>query len=150
MSDNELNIKRRNLPHWKMHNATYFITFNTKNTIFSKDEQTIVLNHIIDGNKKYYVLYAAGVMPDHVHIILQPHNTTPLSRIMKGIKGVSSRIINQQRNCTGSIWQDESYDRIIRDEKEFLEKMKYLLDNPVKLGLTDEPLNYYGIFISNE
>ena len=74
-------------------------------------------------------------MPDHVHLLLKPNAEFPLSRIMKGIKGVSARQINQLRGSTGTVWQDESWDRIVRDAAEFDEKLQYMADNPVKLGL---------------
>ena len=35
----------------------------------------------------------------------------------------------QRRN---SVWQDEYFDRIVSDEAEFLEKVKYILNNPLK------------------
>jgi hypothetical protein len=31
-----------------------------------------------------------------------------------------------------SIWQEEYFDRIVRDEKEFLDKVQYILNNPLK------------------
>ena len=103
-----------------------FLSVQTKVVILTKDEQKLVLNQIIEGNKKYYTLFAVVVMPDYVHMVLQPQNTVTLSRIMKGIKGGSSRKINRQKKLKGSVWLDESYDRIIRDEHEFLEKINYL------------------------
>lgn len=150
MAEDGLRVSRRNLPHWILEGATYFITFRTKNVILTKDEQKVVLQHIIQSNKQFYLLYAAVVMPDHVHLILQPKNSVTLSKIMKGLKGVSSRKINKIRVTKGSIWLDESYDRILRNEQEFLEKMNYILNNPAKQGLTDNPLTYHGLFICND
>ena len=43
--------------------------------------------------------------------------------------------INRHRGSRGSIWQDERYDRIVRDEAEFLEKWQYIMNNPVKKEL---------------
>ena len=150
MAEDGLRKSMRNLPHWTREGATYFITFRTKNVILTKDEQKVVLQHIIQSNKQFYSLYAAVVMPDHVHLILQPKNSVTLSKIMKGLKGVSSRNINKIRVTKGSIWLDESYDRILRNEQEFLEKMNYILNNPAKQGLTDNPLTYHGLFICND
>jgi putative transposase len=110
----------------------------------SVEQQLITLNHIKDGNKKFYTLHAVIVMPDHVHMILEPLPGYSLSRIMKGIKGASARKINKARNSYGSIWQDESFDRIIRDEKEYNEKMIYMFENPLRAGLTEKPEDYHG------
>jgi REP element-mobilizing transposase RayT len=94
-------------------------------------------------------------MPDHVHIIMIPLSDFSVKRIMSGIKSVSAKKINKYRSekseklITGHVWQDESYDRIIRDEKELREKMDYILNNSVKKELTDDPLNYFGYFCDN-
>ncbi len=65
---------------------------------------------------------------------------------MKGIKGVSAHRLNQQRRLTGchsaSVWQPESFDRIIRNESELLRILNYILFNSVKLGLVDDPYCY--------
>ena len=33
----------------------------------------------------------------------------------------------------GKVWQNESYDRVIRNEDEFLEKLNYIASNPTRL-----------------
>lgn len=144
-----LEITRRHLPHWTVNNAAYFVTFRITRGYLSKGEQILVLNLIKDGDKKYYELSAVVVMPDHVHLILTPRGNYSLSRIMKGIKGISARELNKMRNRNGSIWQGESFDRILRNEKELFEKLNYMLNNPMKAGLTDDPLNYHGWFLNN-
>jgi putative transposase len=143
-----LKIKRRNLPHWVIEDAVYFITFNTFNTVFSNEEMLIVKEHIVNGSEKFYDLYAAVVMNNHVHVILKPINGYTLTRITKGIKGVSANQINKSRNSTGSIWQDESFDRIIRDADEFDEKLLYMYNNPIKAGLTEDTSTYHGWYLN--
>ena len=163
-----LKIKTRKLPHWTLQGATYFITFRTyqlpqtgMSVLLSVDEQKLVLSHIKEGDKKFYKLIAVVVMPDHVHLLLTPKDGYALSRAMKGIKGVSARQINSKRRgtdknvrtdknvcSTGSIWQDESFDRIIRNQKELDEKLNYMFINPVKRGLTEDPWNYYGWYFN--
>ena len=39
----------------------------------------------------------------------------------------------------GRFWQEESYDHIIRDEAELNRIRQYILYNPVKAGLVDNP-----------
>ena len=154
MSDlpsSKIKITRRHLPHWQMTGAFYFITFRTAfKSVLSENEQKIVHEHIVGGNIKFYHLICSVIMPDHVHLILKPNESYDLSRIMKGIKGVSSNKINKSRNRTGTIWQDESFDRIIRDENELNEKIQYMFNNPMKKGLTNNTLNYLGWFINKK
>src|SRR5262249_31005627 len=50
--------------------------------------------------------------------------------------------IQQRRGASGSLWQDESFDRIIRDQREFEEKWNYVWMNSVKAGLAQHPEDY--------
>jgi len=88
-------------------------------------------------------------MPNHVHLILKPNENYSLSRIMKGIKGVTARLINIHRSSSGTLWLDESFDRIIRNQREFDEKLKYMYENPVSAGLVDNGDDYCGWFIGS-
>ncbi|MBN1633968.1 MAG: transposase [Ignavibacteria bacterium] len=120
--------------------------------ILNIEEQIIVKDHIISGNSIYYKLNSFIIMPDHVHLLLTPINDNSLRRIMSAIKSVSAKKINKYRGeksgkvISGHIWQDESYDRIIRNEKELREKMDYILYNSVKKELTEDPERYYGYY----
>lgn len=130
--------------------ATYFITFRLAAGSLSVDEINLVLDHVRSGDGRYYDLLSTVVMPDHVHLLIAPADGHTLSRIMKGIKGVSARKINDSRNSTGRIWQDESLDRIVRDDGELLEKLQYMLHNPVKAGLSVDGWSYHGFYCKTE
>jgi REP element-mobilizing transposase RayT len=148
-SSDELRITQRHLPHWQMKGAFYFITFHSLNKILSDDDIRIVLKHIVNGNGKFYVLIAAVVMTNHVHVMLTPLNDIPLTNIMKGIKGVSARKVNEYHQTTGILWQDESFDRIIRNQNEFDEKLKYMFENPMKAGLCEDTWKYHGWYFND-
>jgi hypothetical protein len=53
---------------------------------------------------------------------------------MKGIKGASARELNRVSGRIGRVWQDESWDRIVRDVREFEEAVRYIVENPVQAG----------------
>jgi REP element-mobilizing transposase RayT len=133
--DSDLEITRRRLPHWKLDGSVYFITFRVLQGELSPVEQQIAFDHIASGDPQFFRLFAWVVMPDHVHLLLKPNPGMDLSQVMKGLKGVSARKINKHRGTKGHVWQDESYDRIIRDEEEFLLKLNYIALNPKKAGL---------------
>jgi putative transposase len=145
-----LKIWRRNLPHWELAGATYFITFRLKTGRLSSEEVSLVLEHVKGGDPSFYDLFAATVMPDHVHVILRARDGVSLSRITKGIKGVTARLINSRRGRWGPLWQDESYDRIIRDDKEMEEKLGYIFKNAPKRGLCDDGWDYEGFYLRGE
>ena len=148
--EDEVHITRRHLPHWTMKGAAYFVTFRIQSGVLSIQEQKLTLDIIKSGHGSYYTLIAAIVMPNHVHMIFIPYERYTLSRIMKGLKGKSARMINVERKTFGSVWQNESFDRIIRDQKELRKKINYMLNNPIKKELTDDPWNYHGWYYNEE
>ena len=85
-----------------------------------------------------YTLRAYVVMPNHVHVLLEP--LMPIQRLTSGIKGVSARYANLKLGRTGSpFWQDESFDHWIRNEGQFVRTKAYIENNPVKAGLCAKP-----------
>jgi REP element-mobilizing transposase RayT len=42
---------------------------------------------------------------------------------------------NRELGRQGPFWQDESHDRVVRNENELNRVIQYVLDNPVKAGL---------------
>ena len=135
-------IFRRNLPHINARGATYFITFRVWEGALGPEERDIVMERLKHNKDKYYSLVAVMIMPDHVHTVLRPLKDFDLSRIMKGIKGTSARVINNYRGSVGQIWQHESYDRIIRDDDELLDTLNYMLLNSVRAEICSNPWTY--------
>ena len=130
---------RRRLPHVELVGSVYFSTFRLNEGELSDFERAIVFEHLKSGDRRFYRLWAATVMPDHVHIIFKPNPEMELSSVMKGIKGVTARKINESRGTKGKIWQHESWDRVILYEKELEEKLNYMYMNPVKRNLIRNP-----------
>ena len=92
-------------------------------------------------HRKKYELYVAVVMPDHVHLVLTPfidrgrQEIYSLVAIMRGIKGASARAINQRWMRHGPVWQEESFDQVLRCSEGLDAKVQYVLENPVRKGL---------------
>ena len=144
----DLRVTRRHLPHWELRGSTYFITFRVMNGVLNRDEVRRVLEHVKSGHDRFYALVAATILPDHVHLLLEPKEGLALSRIMKGTKGATVRIVNKLRGSGGTVWQDESFDRIVRDQAELDEKLNYMLWNSAKRGLVEDPWLYEGWFFN--
>jgi hypothetical protein len=94
-------------------------------------------------------------MPNHVHILARPlfrpvGGTFDLAEILHSVKRFSARKINLGRGVDGSLWQDERFDWIVRDEAEFLEKWQYIRYNPVKAALASDPEEYPWLYENDE
>jgi REP element-mobilizing transposase RayT len=86
----------------------------------------------------YYCLHNFVVMPNHVHILVTPHNS--ISKFMHSLKRFTAREANRILGLTGrSSWQDESYDRLVRSDSEFDRIGRYIETNPVNAGLVTQP-----------
>jgi hypothetical protein len=60
------------------------------------------------------------------------------------MKGASARLINLKRGRSGALWQDETWDRIIRDAEEYAGEVNYMFENHLRKGLTDDPWKWPG------
>jgi REP element-mobilizing transposase RayT len=92
--------------------------------------------HYPDG--KDYKLICYCIMPNHIHLVFELTNKDrDISKIMQSIKRTSARECNKILNRSGKFWQDESYDRLVHDDKELYFIIKYILMNPVSVGLVE-------------
>lgn len=113
----------------------------------------IVVKAMHHWDEKAYELLAYCIMPNHVHMVLSTgaastiylpefplKGPTPyhLTNILTSIKKYSALRANRLLYRSGPFWQDESYDHVVRDEKELERTIWYVLENPVKAGLIRE------------
>ncbi len=96
------------------------------------------------------------VMPDHVHMIFTPliskgiDQFYSLAEITGAIKGASAHLVNEQLNRRGSVWQEESFDHVLRSDESLKEKVEYVLQNPVRRGLVSSAGDYKWLWVSAE
>jgi len=146
-------IRRHNLPHWQIGGSVYFVTFRCSRGRLGAACRHIVKEVLLYDHGRRYDLHIATVMPDHAHAVLRPRESSPgrwfdLAQITKTIKGVSGRRINRLLGTRGRrVWRPESYDRIIRDEDEYNEKVNYVAENAFKDNLCRDPLEYEFLII---
>lgn len=60
-----------------------------------------------------------------------------VSKILQDLKRYTSGKCNKVLNHSGPFWQHESYDHVVRDNKELIHIVNYVLNNPVKAGLCE-------------
>ena len=84
---------------------------------------------------RHYHLHAWVIMPNHVHVLVEPLSPFTLSTIVRDWKSFTAREINHLLKRTGPLWQEDYWDRYIRDEKHYHDAIRYILENPVKAHL---------------
>ncbi|HMO38571.1 MAG TPA: hypothetical protein PKC76_02405 [Saprospiraceae bacterium] len=115
---------------------------------------TIVADRMQQYNGQLYQLHAYCIMPNHVHLLMDtmeqlkvsedvyledaPLNYVQLNEIMRLIKGGSARLANQALGREGAFWMKDSYDHYVRNEREWGNIIRYILNNPVNAGLVND------------
>ena len=101
-------ITRRTLPHWQEPGRVYFITWRCKKgEVLSPEERAITLESLHYWDDRKWPLYAAVIMPDHVHALVQPlplpqsGGVYDLAEIIHSVKSFSVHQINLQRGRHG-------------------------------------------------
>ncbi|HSU60639.1 MAG TPA: transposase [Bryobacteraceae bacterium] len=78
------------------------------------------------------------LMPNHVHLLITP--LVPVPQVMQSLKRFTATQANRILARSGQpFWQDESYDRLIRSDREFRNIARYIETNPVGAGLAAAP-----------
>jgi REP element-mobilizing transposase RayT len=85
------------------------------------------------GNR--YRLVAWCVMPNHAHVIFRLFPGQELANIVRSWKTYTARKANHLLGRTGTFWQREYYDRLIREDGELDRAIEYVLSNPERAGL---------------
>jgi len=80
-------------------------------------------------------LISCVVMPNHVHVLFVQHAEWPLEKIVRSWKSFPARRINSLLGGSGSLWQPDYFDRLVRDGKHFANCVRYIRRNPAKARL---------------
>jgi valyl-tRNA synthetase len=183
----DIDITRRNLPHWQQSGKTYFVTFRLADSIPAtklselESERESWIKHnpepwtdaqrkayyerfsarlddwldagagscvlknpgaakiVADALKHFdgrrYKLGAWVIMPNHVHAIVTPLQGYALGEILHSWKSYMAHEVNKLLGRTGQLWQHESYDHIVRNERALFRIEEYITRNPLKAGI---------------
>ena len=143
---------RRRLPHFQKADADLFITFCTLGRDpLSEAARDLVLDHCLREAgisvkrapspagcspatsspampwTPRIVLHAAVIMPDHVHLLLKPLRDRsgwpfPLVDILQCMKGATAHRINKAQSRSAPVWEEESFDHVLRSDESLKEK----------------------------
>lgn len=88
--------------------------------------------------------FAFCIMPNHVHWVFGLFEKDEngclvyLQDLMHSVKSVTANRINEVEKRSGVLWQKESFDTTIRDDKHLYNAINYTLQNPVSAGLVSD------------
>ena len=152
---------KRHLPHFDRPWAVYAITIRTRRrNKLSGAARTIVLDAFRHFHDKRYELYAACVMPDNAHVLLQPwpreydanDNAVfwSVAELMQSIKSFTAHQINKLQKTSVPVWEKESFDRLIRSDRDLQEKFHSILRNPWDSGVAKQNEDYQWVWTQDD
>ena len=93
------------------------------------------------GEKRFEILVSC-FMPDHLHLVVRGlADDSDLKAFVKLAKQYGGFYYARAYNGR-KLWQHGINDRIVRDDVELLDRVRYVVNNPVASGLVDRPENY--------
>jgi REP element-mobilizing transposase RayT len=160
---------RRRLPHLQKEDAAMFVTFCTgARRVLPESARDLILAHCLreaglqalagEGARPTQArihLYAVVVMPDHVHLLFLPLRNKdgwpfPLVEILQCMKSTTAHRVNKILRISGPLWEEESFDHILRSDETLKEKCEYIRQNPVEAGLVARPEDYRWLWVNPE
>ena len=104
-------------------------------------DMVVACIHYNAQDLRHYVLHTFVVMPDHVHLLVTAEVSLP--KLTKSLKSITAKRANAMLGLTGRpFWQEESYDHVVRHEREFERVRRYIEENPVRAGLVQLASEY--------
>jgi REP element-mobilizing transposase RayT len=102
----------------------------------------IVRNSLQKYDGERYKLIAWVIMPNHIHLLLEPLNAWGLDKILHSFKSFTASEVNKVLGRSGKFWMREAFDRYIRDAEHFEKSFRYIENNPVKAGFCEKPSDW--------
>ena len=123
----------------------YFLTFCTKERatrFVSSEVVDLVMTQILHAaQEREFAVHAYVVMPDHLHLLVhgasESSDLNAFASLAKQRSGYA-----YSRSQRGTLWQPSYYEHVLREEEDDLRVIWYIVNNPVRAGLAEDPESY--------
>jgi putative transposase len=132
----------------------YSVVTRVNNSDFAFADRSVCaafLKHVKEMKAELgFKLYAFVIMSTHVHLLIEPDDTVAdISEIMCRINGLFAKKYNVFHKRKGHFWMQRFASKLVEMGQYFANTIIYFALNPVKAGITDNPLNYEYSSIHN-
>jgi len=102
---------------------------------------TVLREELLRDDGQRHHLGDFVIMPNHVHLLITPVDdvepspcrSAELEQILKSVKGAAAAACNRLCHRTGSFWQADSYNHIVRSLEQLSAYREYIARNPLML-----------------
>jgi len=127
-------------------NAYYHVITrgNQRQAVFTEEEDFLKYLELLSKYKKKYKfsLFGYCLMPNHVHLMIDPNGCANLAKVMQAINQSYARYFNYKYRKSGHLWQGRFKSMIINKDQYFLDCINYIECNPVRANIAKCPLDY--------
>jgi len=118
----------------------------------------IAVESLLFWDNKRIEVICFCIMPNHIHAVIRTMRPdeveggieVALNSIMHSIKRHSANQCNKLLNTAGRFWQEESFDRLVRDRNELSRIISYIINNPVKAGFCNTPKDWKWNYVKHD
>lgn len=139
-----MNYRRVFIPNSYLH--LIIVSYNRKNIFINNIE---LLKHALKNAKQFFCfeIVAICVLPDHIHVILNPKNIKEYPKIITSIKyyfsknynvGVEIPTYGYVNKGEKGIFQRRFFEHTITSQEDLINQINYVHYNPVKHGLVNK------------
>ena len=119
---------------------TYFITtctFKRRPILASNEVARILADEWRDAHDRHgWAIGRYVIMPDHVHFFCRAElDAKKLPVFMRAWKQWTSKRMARELNFSGTIWQEQFFDHVLRSGESYSQKWDYVRQNSVRAGL---------------
>lgn len=116
---------------------------NDRCQLFNDDQDYESMITILrNKNSSLINIYHYALMPNHLHIQLEPLAAKAVSRFMQKVCASYTRYFHKKYGSSGHIWQPRFFLGPIDSETYFLRCARYIELNPVRAGIVNHPQRY--------
>ena len=90
----------------------------------------------------WFKVFGYCLMPNHIHLIIQPKEPQELASIMQGLTQAYTLWFNEKYRKVGHLWQGRFKNMVINKDEYFIDCICYIETNPVRAGLVNSPREY--------
>ncbi|MCG2706986.1 MAG: transposase [Candidatus Omnitrophica bacterium] len=118
---------------------------NHKQNIFLEESDFGKYLQLLKHYKKKYAfkLFGYCLMPNHIHLILEPRQPDNLAKFMQGLTQAYTAWFNKKYRKAGRLWQGRFKSMVVGKDDYFIECIYYIETNPVRAALALSPADYH-------
>ncbi|MEW6325128.1 MAG: transposase [Nitrospirota bacterium] len=116
---------------------------NRQTTFFAEADYRYYLECLRQAKKKCACrVYAYVLMPNHVHLLVEPATSDDLGDFMQSVGRRYVRYINETHQRSGTLWEGRYKSAIVDRDDYLLRCSRYIELNPVRAGVVQHPADY--------